>query len=259
MDEVKLIDYGKIALSVAKEAGKFLINNFGPIKKATHKTDYHFGIDDDIKLNTFYEEKLKELTPEASLYTEEGEKSLENDLVWVIDPIDGTSNYRVGNPFYVTQICLLFKNQPVVSVVFAPSLNQLFTAVKGKGAFLNGQKVEMSPESELKNCLISIGKGTKFDDILWYGGILKNIIEHVRTFRNYGSSGLGLAYTAAGKIDIYMNKGAELYDFAPGALLVREAGGEVTDFNGNDWNLNEESLLASNSILNKEIRKILNA
>lgn len=250
-------DYLKIAEEVARQAGKYLLKNFGPIKKATHKTEHHLGIKEDIKVNDFYESTLSKLTPEVSLYTEEGQKNLENDLVWVVDPIDGTSNYKVGNPFYVTQICLLSKKIPVVSVVIAPSLNQIFTAKKGGGAFLNGNKIKVSSTEKLEMSLISIGKGTKYDDLLWYGGVLKNIMEHVRTFRHFGACGLELAYTAAGKIDVYMNKGSQLYDYAPGALLIKEAGGKFTDFIGNDWNINESSILASNVNINKQMLNIL--
>lgn len=258
MEAERFKNYYDIALRVARKAGKFLIKNFGPIKKATHKSNYHFGIEDDLKLNNFYEETLTKLTPEVALYTEEGEKNLDNDLVWVVDPIDGTSNYRVGNPFYVTQICLLSKNEPVVSVVYAPSLDQIFTAVKGQGTYLNNKKVKVSPVEKLSTSLISIGKGTKYDDRLWYGGVLKNIMEHVRTFRHFGSAGLELAYTACGKIDIYMNKGSQLYDYAPGSLLIEESGGKFTNFTGKSWNIYDDSILASNPKLHNQILAVLN-
>ena len=101
-----------------------------------------------------------------------------------------------------------------------------------------------------------MGKGTKYDDLLWYGGTVKNIMDKIRTFRHFGATGLELAYTASGKIDIYMNKGSRLYDYAPGVLLVREAGGSVTDFSGNEWNLNEDSLLASNKVLLSKFKNI---
>ena len=256
IEEKKLKKYSEIALIVVREASKFLIANFGPTKNATHKTEHHFGIEDDIKLNDFYEKKLKRLTPEISLYTEEGEKNLDSDLVWVVDPIDGTSNYRVGNPFYGTQIFLLYRNDPLISIISAPSLKQTFRAIKGKGSFLNNNKIKVTPLVNLKESLVSIGKGTKYSDNLWYGGILKNMLEQVRTFRHFGSAGLELAYTASGKIDIYINKGAHFYDYTPGVLIVREAGGVVTDFNGNEWNINEDSLIASNRTLNEESVKI---
>src|SRR3990172_3448656 len=113
IEEKKLKKYSEIALIVVREASKFLI-------------------------------------PEISLYTEEGEKNLDSDLVWVVDPIDGTSNYRVGNPFYGTQICLLYRNDPLISIISAPSLKQTFRAIKGKGSFLNNNKIKVTPLVNLK-------------------------------------------------------------------------------------------------------------
>ena len=249
-------DYLKIALSVTLKAGEFLFKNFGDIKRFTHKSKYHWGINEDLEANDIYEKQLKLLTPEVSIYTEEGEKNLEPNLNWIIDPLEGTSNYRVGNPFFATQICLLKNKIPEVCVVYAPVLKQTFTAIKGGGAFLNNNKVKVSKINKLEESLISMGKGTKYDDLLWYGGTVKNIMDKIRTFRHFGATGLELAYTASGKIDIYMNKGSRLYDYAPGVLLVREAGGSVTDFSGNEWNLNEDSLLASNKVLLSKFKNI---
>ncbi len=250
--------YFEIGQSIVDKAGKYLLKNFNKPHKVTHKTDYHFGIKEDLELNDIYTNYFKKYTPEVSLYTEEGEKNLENDLVWVVDPIEGTSNYRVGIPFYATQICLLKNKVPIFSFVFAPSLKELFYAKKGNGAYLNEKKIIVSDVKDLNMTLISVGKGTKQDDLLWYGGIMKSVMENVRTFRHFGACGLELAYTANGKIDIYINKGSHnIYDYAPGSLLVREASGVVKDFAGHNWNINESSLVASNKLLATNIINLL--
>ena len=250
--------YQDIAVKTSNEAAEYLLKRFGSHKKVHHKSDRHWGIEEDIELNKFYEDKLRQLTPEASIYSEEGERNLDSELVWVIDPIDGTSNYRVAIPFYTTQICLLVDREPVVSVIRAPTLKQNFTAVKGRGSFLNARKIKVSNIKKINEAMISIGKGTKYDDLLWYGGIMRNIMGNVRTFRHFGSCGLELSYTAVGMIDIYINKGSHhIYDFAPGSLILREAGAILTDFNGNNWNINEDTIVASNKYLSKDILNVL--
>lgn len=249
--------YFQIAKDTSFKAGDYLKRNFGNIKGFTHKKEFHYGIHEDIVANDIYEKLLKKLTPEAGLYTEEGEKNLSNDLVWIIDPLEGTSNYRVGNPFWATQICLIENGNPVVSVVYAPILDLFYYAIKNDGAYLNNKKINISSTQKTDMALISIGKGIKDEHRLWYSDVLYKVIKNVRTFRHFGACGLELAMTASGMIDAYINKGSNIYDYVSGALLVKEAGGVVTDFNGNDWNIKKDEILASNKALNKLLIKII--
>ncbi len=236
-------DYLEIALKTVRMASDYLVKNFGTVKKMTHKHDGHYGIEDDKVVNTLYETQLGNLTPEANLYTEEGQRDLSSGFTWIVDPIDGTSNYRVGIPFFNTQICLLENKEPVVSVIKAPLLSQEFTAIKGE-RFLN-------------ESLINVGKGTKQEDRLWYAETLGKVMPYVRTTRNFGSCGIELAYTASGKIDAVLNSGSQLYDYAPGVLLIREAGGRVVNKEGDNWKFDDSFLLASNKYLVSELQKII--
>ncbi|MFA5024395.1 MAG: inositol monophosphatase family protein [Patescibacteria group bacterium] len=239
-------EYYEIAKEAAERASVFLRGNYGPAKEMTLKEGTHYSINDDLLSNEIYEKFLRERTPEVAIYTEEGERNLNSDLVWVIDPIEGTSNYRVGIPLFATQICLLYKGEPVVAVIQAPVLNLLFTAQKGEGAYLNGQKITVSSISELKLAMLGYNKGLRH---LEASNHINKLIPQFRTIRNFGVAGIDLVFAASGKLDLVMNANSELYDYAPGVLLVREAGGRVTNFAGVDWKTNDKTLIAANKKL----------
>lgn len=245
------------AKKISKNVGDFLLNNFGDLKKMEHKSGSHYSIKDDIKANDMYEAYLKKKTPGFGLYTEEGEKSLTKDWVWIVDPIEGTSNFRVGNPFFATQIALLHKLKPKISVVYAPYLKQLFYAVDGNGSFLNDKKIHVSSLKTIGKALISVGKGTGSGDFKWYGKNFPKLIKKVRTFRHFGACGLEMAYVASGKIDIYLNYGSKLYDYAPGVLLVKEAGGQVLTMAGKKWGIHDKDIILSNKNLSSQALDII--
>lgn len=246
--------YYKIATEVTQLAGNFLLDKYGSIKNMSHKSGTHYGIAEDVKCNKIYEKYLKHKTPEVSIYSEEGEKNLNSDLIWVIDPIDGTSNYRVGIPLFVTQICLLYKSDPVVSIIHAPIFKQFFSAQKNKGAFLNNKKLIISKTLDLRKAMLGVNKGGSNLDA---GKYITQLGNQVRTVRIYGSMGIELAYVASGKLDILIDSGSDLYDYAPGVLLVKEAGGVVLNFEGKDWTFRDKTLLATNKKLASDVLQIL--
>ena len=250
--------YLKIANKVVDAAADYLIKKFGSIKKMSHKEGSHYGIREDIDCNRLYEKLLTRYTPEFSLYTEEGKKSLENEYVWVVDPIDGTSNYSVGNPFFATQICLLAREEPVLSVVYAPLLKQRFVATKGGGSFLNNNQVFVGMLEDMKRAVLVVGKGTNPQDTDWYIDTIAKVLKSVRTVRNFGSCGLEMSYVASGKLDIYLNHGSHIYDYAPGVLMVSESGGQVINGDGKAWSIADKLLIASNKNLVSKVLEIIN-
>jgi myo-inositol-1(or 4)-monophosphatase len=252
-----LDSYLKIATEISKKVGHFIIGEFGSVKEMSHKGGTHYTIKEDKIANDMYEEFLRKETPDIGLYTEEGERNLDKELVWIIDPIDGTSNYRVGNPFFVTQIALLHKGEPVVAVVYAPILNMEFSAIKGMGVFCNGKKIQVSLLSQMEKSLVAFSKGTDKVSADWLSKTISLLSDEVRTIRVFGSLGLDLSFTASGKIDIYVNSGSDLYDYAPGVLLIREAGGEVLNHDGDQWTYQDKTVVAGNKALVEEVVKIL--
>lgn len=242
--------YYKIAIEATNQASNFLRDNFGKIKEMTHKAGTHYGIADDLESNRIIEEYLRSHSPEVAIYSEEGERNLESELVWIIDPIDGTSNYRVRIPMFVTQLCLLKNGEPVVSVIQAPMFDLVFSAQKDKGSYLNGEKIAVSEVSEINKAMFGFNKGSSNADV---GKYISKLGSKVRTIRIYGGMGLDLAYVSSGKLDALINSGSNLYDFAPGVLLVREAGGVAVNFDGNEWTFKDETLIATNQKLVKQI------
>lgn len=242
--------YYKIAIEATNQASDFLRDNFGKVKEMSHKSGTHYGIADDVESNKIIEEYLRKHSPEVAIYSEEGERNLESELVWVIDPIDGTSNYRVGIPMFVTQLCLLKNGEPVVSVIQAPMFNLVFSAQKNEGAYLNKEKITISEVSEMNKAMSGFNKGSSNADV---GKYISKLGSKVRTIRIYGAMGLDLAYVASGKLDVLINSGSNLYDFAPGVLLVREAGGVAVNFDGSEWTFKDETLIATNQKLVEQI------
>lgn len=249
--------YFRIVEEINSKVADFLLSRLGSVKEITHKQDSHYGIEEDLESNAMYENFLKERTPEIGLYTEEGERDLKKDLVWVIDPIEGTSNYRAGNPFWATQIALIYKNEPVLGIVNAPSLKQKFYAIKGSGAFLNAKKIHPTTLSDLNKALIDMGRGTKDEDKDWFSTTLAKLSKRVRTHRNFGACGLCISYCAAGITDIYLNSGSQIYDVMPGFLIAKESGAKVLNAEGFDWTINDKLILVSNEALANDTLKII--
>ncbi|MDO8340368.1 MAG: inositol monophosphatase family protein [Candidatus Woesebacteria bacterium] len=245
------------AEEIADEVSMFLQDNFGSKKEMTHKTDSHYGIDDDIKCNEMYESYLKINTPQIALFTEEGEQNLNSEYVWVVDPIEGTSNYRAGNPFFATVIALLHNNEPVLSIVNAPILKQKFYAIQNKGAYLNGNKISPTKLDELDKALVDFGRGMKKIDKEWYVRTISKLNNHIRTNRTFGACGLDICYCAAGITDVYINSGSQIYDYLAGAFISKEAGAEVLNFMGNNWTISDKDFLVSNKTLSNAIIKLL--
>lgn len=245
-------------MSVNGIASDFLLSQFGNKKTSTHKSDSHYGIKEDLESNKLYEDYLKKESPEVALYTEEGERNLKSEFVWVVDPIEGTSNYSAANPFWATQIALLHNNEPVIAVVNAPVLKQKFVAVKGQGATCNNRKIEPSDLEDLSKSLIDMVRGTKDEDKDWAVNVMGKYIKKVRTNRIFGSCGLSICFAASGVTDLFIAKGSNIYDMAPGTLVAREAGASVVNLQGKDWNLNDEGLIVGNNTLTKELVKVIN-
>lgn len=250
-------NYFEIASEINTTVADYLKSKFGPLKVASHKSDSHYGIKEDLESNSMYEDFLRKKTPEVALYTEEGERNLDSELVWVIDPIEGTSNFRSGNPFWGTQIALLYRNEPVIGIVNVPMLNQEFTAIKNMGSFMNKNKIYVSPLTNISEALIDMVRGTKDTDKDWAVETLAKVIKRVRTNRVFGACGVDMSYCASGMTDLFISKGAYPYDYAAGSIIAKEAGALVTDLGGNKWTIENDEIVCGNSKLVKDLLKIL--
>jgi myo-inositol-1(or 4)-monophosphatase len=204
-------------------------------------------------------EKLSLLLPEAGFITEEGtSKKIGLKYCWVIDPLDGTTNFLHGFHPYAISIALKEHNEVIAGIVYEVSGNESFTAWKGGGAWLNGSKINVSQAAKLADSLVATG--FPYSDFKLLDSYMKCLIhfcKHTHGIRRLGSAAIDLAYVACGRFDAFYEYGLHEWDIAAGMLLVREAGGRASDFSGNEQNLTGEEFIAANGIVFTEILEIV--
>jgi Archaeal fructose-1,6-bisphosphatase and related enzymes of inositol monophosphatase family len=204
-------------------------------------------------------EKLSSLLPDAGFITEEGtSKKVGLKYCWVIDPLDGTTNFLHSFHPYAISIALKEYDEVIAGVVYEVSGNESFTAWKGGGAWLNGSKIHVSKTARLADSLVATGfPYSDFSGIDTYMKCLAHFCKHTHGIRRLGSAAIDLSYVACGRFDAFYEYGLHEWDIAAGMLLVREAGGRVSDFSGNDKNLTGVEFIAANSVVFAEILEIV--
>ena len=195
-------------------------------------------------------ETLLSAYPQHGILAEESGSEYGNknsDHIWIIDPLDGTTNFIHGFPVYCVSIALSYKGKIEHAVVYDPSRNDLFTATRGRGAFLNERRIRVSKRTQLKDCLVSTGFPFRpGDNLRQYLRMFADVTERVAGVRRPGSAALDLAYVAAGFTDGFFETGLSIWDIAAGSLLVTEAGGLVGNFTGEADFMEQRECLAGN-------------
>jgi len=195
--------------------------------------------------------ELQQLVPEAGFIAEEGTNNTRGERYnWVIDPLDGTTNYIHGIPIYSVSIALIDGNEPVLGVVYEVGHDECFYAWKAGGAFLNDKPIKVSDRSEVGNALLATGfPYSDFSRLDSYVEMFKWAMTSARGVRRLGSAAADLAYVAAGRFDAFWEYDLKPWDVAAGALLVTEAGGKVTDYKGGDNYLFGREIVATNGLI----------
>jgi myo-inositol-1(or 4)-monophosphatase len=171
--------------------------------------------------------------PDHAILAEESGASGDSEYTWIIDPLDGTTNFIHGFPQYAVSIALRHREHVTQAVVYDPTRNELFTASRGRGAFLNERRIRVSRRTKLAECLIGTGFPFRsFEHLDEYVQMFRNVAEHTAGIRRPGAAALDLAYVAAGRLDGFWEIGLSPWDMAAGSLLILEAGGLVSDFKG---------------------------
>ncbi len=193
-------------------------------------------------------ETLLTAYPGHGIWAEESGREFgaqDSEFVWIIDPLDGTTNFIHGLPVYCVSIALAVRGKVEQAVIYDPTRNDLFTATKGRGAFLNDRRLRVSKRTELKGCLISTGfPFRENDDFAHYLNMMGDVMQKTAGLRRPGSAALDLAYVAAGFTDGFFELGLQPWDVAAGSLLVTEAGGLIGNFTGESDFLEQEECLA---------------
>lgn len=242
----------KLAIEAAKEAGKILKKGFGNFKTVSEKPGK--GIVTEIDKAS--EDKILAILrreSEYSIYAEEsGRKDNKSNKCWIIDPLDGTTNFVRSIPLFCSTIALMENNELSLGVTYNPLTHDCFFAEKGKGAFLNDQRIKVSQKAFTGSNLVLLSSGYASEHKEIFG---KAVLALSKDFsiRKLGTTALELCFVAQGNTQAFLCSGDELYDYAAGLLLVREAGGKVTDWKGNDWNNSNSYILASNGVIHDQI------
>src|SRR4030043_255167 len=252
------------AIKAARLAGPAIIDNLGKISKRDISlkmaSDFVTSVDresEGIIIGT-----IKERVPHLLLLAEESIKEYAGEEYrWIIDPLDGTTNYIHGYPVFSVSIALEYKREIILGVVFDPLRNDLFLTEKGAGAFLNGHPIRGSEINEIKECLITTGFPFRKKEIIdTYLNLFKNLFLKVSDLRRAGSAALDLAYLACGRCDGFFEIGLSPWDIAAGSLLIEEAGGVVTDFAGGTDYVWTGNIVAGNTVVHNgiltEVKKV---
>jgi len=250
-----------LAVDVAKKAGSLLKEGFGTSFEIQAKDGRHDLVTEyDKKSEKLIIDEISKAFPSHSFLAEEsGTSGEKGDIQWIIDPLDGTVNFAHGIPFFSVSIAAYDHKEVVLGVVYAPMLGELFVAKKGHGAYLNGKKLSVTKTKELQKCIVATGfpyniQENPFHCIDQFTHIAKLGIP----IRRMGSAAIDLSYIAAGRFDAFWEVVLNPWDFAAGLLLVTEAGGHITNLEGQPIDVEQRSsIVATNEVLKPIVLKHL--
>jgi myo-inositol-1(or 4)-monophosphatase len=251
-----------VAIEAAKEAGRFLKQNLGKVREINLKSGQERNLVTEIdkKSEQLIVSIIRKHFPAHDILAEESgsEHGKQSDFRWIIDPLDGTTNFTHGLPIFCVSIGLEKKGELIAGVIYDPNFDELFTAEKARGAFLNGKRLRVSQTPLLKNSLLVSGFPYDVPDNP------DNCIEHFINFlleaqgiRRMGSAAIDLAYVAAGRYDGFWEVNLNSWDMAAGVLLIREAGGKVTGFKGDEIDIYGKKIVASNGVIHNEMINLI--
>lgn len=254
-----LAQYLEVAVEAARCAGAYQRYRFASPLAVDMKGDKNLVTEVDRESERLIVEQLLERFPGHNIVAEEGEYPQgDSPFRWIIDPLDGTTNYAHGFPWFCVSIALESAGDVLAGVIYNPMHDELFTAVKGGGAYLNGRRLHVSARSPLQNTLL--GTGFPYDCASDPANNFANFIafqKAARGIRRAGAAALDLAYVAAGRLDGFWELKLKPWDVAAGVLLVREAGGAVSDFDGSGHDIFGHRIVASNGLIHSEMTALL--
>tara|TARA_Y100000758_G_scaffold20967_1_gene14408 strand:- start:499 stop:1284 length:786 start_codon:yes stop_codon:yes gene_type:complete len=251
-----------VMVNACRKASKNLIRDFGEVEKlqVSIKGPGDFVTMTDKKVEKILIDELQKARSNYSILSEEiGEIKNDEEFKWIIDPIDGTSNFLHGIPHFGISVALEKNKEIICGIIFDPIKNEIFSTEKGNGSYLNNQRIRVSSRKKLEDCILFTGgprQASKNKEVT---------LEEYKKFsskvfipiRKMGSAALDMAYVAAGRCDGCWHRDLNYWDIAAGILLVKEAGGFVTDFIGTDKYIENKTILASNSRINEAMIEVL--
>lgn len=245
---------------LARRAGEIQLKRLGHVKHVEYKGAINLVTEVDRECEALIVGGLKEHFPDYDILAEEGSGSERGvERKWIVDPLDGTVNFTHGFPFFCVSIALEEDGELTAGVIYDPNRDELFTAMKGKGARLNGERIHVSRESTLSQSMVATGfaynvqEEERFDNLDNFA----NFVKLARAVRRPGSAAIDLAWLACGRLDGFWELFLRPWDMAAGVCIIREAGGSVTTFDGSPYDLYGMQILASNGKIHDQMIDVL--
>ena len=242
------------ARQAARDAGALILDGWRRGGAVTNKRGFELLTEHDLKSEALIRDRLTQKFPEHRIVGEEGAESGEGDLVWYVDPIDGTTNFAHGHPFFSVSIALYRGSEGLVGVVYAPALDVIWEAERGRGALRNGGPCQVSGRASLEEALCATGfaydRSSNPDNNL---AELSAFLKRVRGVRRCGSAAIDLCLVADGTYDFYWERGLNAWDLGAGAVVVTEAGGRLSTYEGAPVDPRSGRLIASNGLLHEAV------
>ncbi len=248
------------AIETARDAGRVLLEKFGRTT-VTKKGDINLVTEADLASEALIIDRVKSHHPRHSILAEESGEAVviggDGEYRWIIDPLDGTTNYAHGYPCFCVTIALEHNGEIILGVTFDPTRDELFAAEKGNGATLNGKPISVSATDELGNSLLVTGFPYDIKQREKFARNLTELLLASRGVRRDGSAAIDMAYVACGRFDGFWEEGLNPWDVAAGKLLIEEAGGIVSYYDGSRFSIYTPPICASNGLIHNEMTSIL--
>jgi myo-inositol-1(or 4)-monophosphatase len=247
----------EVAIAAAEAAGEVLRNGFGQHQEIKFKGEVDLVTKADENAEQAIKQVLRGTFPNYGMLAEEGgELKGEGNVRWIVDPLDGTTNFAHGLPLFCTSIALERDGEIVLGVVYDPMANETYTAERGGGATLNGEPIGVSDTDEPRRALLATGFPYDRDQVPAAVKLFGQFAVRTQGMRRLGSAALDLCYVAAGRFDGYYERGVKAWDIAAGMMILREAGGKATNYSGHELDLEIGEVVASNGLLHPDLLRV---
>lgn len=248
------------AIQMAHDAGRILADRFGRAMQITHKGDIDIVTEADLASERLIVERIKSYYPRHAILAEESGASRAegvSEWKWIVDPLDGTTNYAHAYPCFCVSIGLEHNGEMVLGVVYDPMRDETFAAERGEGATLNGRRIRVSEVEDLNQAMLCTGFPYDVRDQGDFARHFHNFIMHAQAVRRDGSAALDLAAVACGRFDGFWEEGLRPWDVAAGVLLIEEAGGRVSHYDGQPFDIYTPPIMASNGLVHEAMMHVL--
>jgi myo-inositol-1(or 4)-monophosphatase len=247
------------AIEAARQIGQALLEGFGRPQEIRSKGLRDIVTEADLRAQHKAIEIIHSRYPDHDVWAEEGGQIPDgtSDYCWIVDPLDGTTNYSRGYPCFSVSIGLSYRGEVILGAVYDPLRDQLFQAQRGQGAYLNNARIHVRTIERLIDAVVGLDWPRKQDLRSQMAELVAKIAPRVGTLRTSGSAALSLCYVAAGWIDAYLNFTPQPWDAAAASLIIQEAGGTINDLAGLSWHPNSRGCLASNGLIHEAMLTLL--